>query len=38
MAQKLQDFMNLLNICVFDVDGDGIDEADLGYLEVGEFE
>ena len=33
MAQKLQDFMNLL-ISVFDVDGDGIDEADLEYLEV----
>ena len=33
MAQKLQDFMNLL-ISVFDVDGDGIDEADLECLEV----
>ena len=33
MAEKLQDFLNLL-ISVFDVDGDGVDEADLEYLEV----
>ena len=33
MAEKLSDLLNLL-ISVFDVDGDGVDEADLEYLEV----
>ena len=33
LGKKVQDLFTLL-ISVFDVDGDGVDEADLEYLEV----